>query len=189
MTPIRAEIHRLATSITPLDPEEKRHIDFVRGWIESGAEIFRTAKPATPDPHLVSYFILVDEAENKFLLTDHKKSGLWLPAGGHVEPNEHPQETVRREVLEELGIQADFVVDKPVFLTVTKTVGPTAGHTDVSFWYVLRGRVSDILNYDQGEFHKIQWFSVESAPFERTDPHLSRLIKKLSSLGLIHIKQ
>ena len=143
-------------------------------------------EPATPETHLVSYFILVDQEQNKVLLTDHKKSGLWLPAGGHVELNEHPKETVKREILEELGIQADFLSHDPLFLTVTKTVGETAGHTDVSFWYVLRGNASDALSYDKEEFHQIRWFLPTEIPYPRTDPHMSRLMQKLSSLTVLN---
>ncbi|MFI5343447.1 MAG: NUDIX domain-containing protein [Chlamydiales bacterium] len=46
---------------------------------------------------------------NIFNLVDHKKANLWLPAGGHVEPNEHPRETVKREILEELSIQVPTI--------------------------------------------------------------------------------
>jgi 8-oxo-dGTP pyrophosphatase MutT (NUDIX family) len=38
-------------------------------------------------------------------LHKHQKLGLWLPAGGHVELNELPNEAAVREVLEEMGVQ------------------------------------------------------------------------------------
>src|SRR4051812_41579927 len=82
---------------------ERGHLDFAQEWIASGASLFRVEKPAKPDPHLVAYFVLLDLATKKVLLVDHKNAELWLPAGGHVEPNEHPKETVRREIVEELG--------------------------------------------------------------------------------------
>src|SRR3989338_4811759 len=40
----------------------------------------------------------------KTLLLKHKKLGVWLPPGGHVEPNELPHEAALREVLEETGL-------------------------------------------------------------------------------------
>jgi len=43
----------------------------------------------------VSYLLLVDRPAGSVLLCDHRLSGLWLPAGGHVEPGEHPLGTVR----------------------------------------------------------------------------------------------
>ncbi len=34
----------------------------------------------------------------------HRKVKAWLPPGGHIEPNEDPVQAVRREVLEETGL-------------------------------------------------------------------------------------
>lgn len=182
---IRNEIHCTINSLSPFDEIEQEHISFTKNWIESGAEIFRTAKPATPDPHLVAYFLLIDSSANQVLLVDHKKAGLWLPAGGHVEPNEHPKETVRREILEELGIEADFVMADPLFLTVTRTVGQTAGHTDISLWYILKGCSSISYAFDSEEFVQICWFSSDQIPYNQADPHMKRCIAKLSSLGVL----
>jgi len=39
----------------------------------------------------------------------HRKNQMWLPAGGHVEPDEDPVQAVVREVLEETGIEAAVV--------------------------------------------------------------------------------
>jgi 8-oxo-dGTP diphosphatase len=178
-TNMRNIIQDLVCSLIPFDPIEAEHIEFVKNWISSGAPLFRTQKPAVPDTHLVSYFVLIDQAAKKLLLVDHKKAGLWLPAGGHVEPNEHPEETVKREIMEELGVEGDFLMKEPLFLTVTETVGQTAGHTDVSLWYILKGKESHPYQFDHTEFKDIKWFSLQEAPYHRSDPHLQRFIFKL----------
>ena len=55
--------------------------------------------------------------------------GLWLPPGGHIEANEDPIQAVRREVLEETGIEVDvlgevpFEHSKPVQLPPPVTIG------------------------------------------------------------------
>jgi 8-oxo-dGTP pyrophosphatase MutT (NUDIX family) len=125
--------------------------------------------------------VVVDPRQRKVLLVDHILAGLWLPSGGHVEPDEDPAETVRREIGEELQAEARFLVDAPLFITVTDTVGSTSGHTDVSLWYLLQGDCSAELAYDRGEFHSIAWFPLEDLPLERTDPHLARFAAKLRS--------
>jgi 8-oxo-dGTP diphosphatase len=180
--PDRWAIYQLFASLVPCDSREKEQIDFARNWISSGAELYRMGKPDHPKIHLVSYFAVVDPICREFLLVDHKKAGLWLPPGGHVEPGEHPQETVRREAQEELGIQSEFLFQEPIFLTVTNTVGNVAPHTDVSLWYVLKGKKSDHMQFDREEFHHIRWFGANDIPFERSDPQMKRFIEKVSKM-------
>jgi 8-oxo-dGTP pyrophosphatase MutT (NUDIX family) len=53
------------------------------------------------------------------LLHPHRKLGIWLPPGGHIEPNELPDEAALREVEEEAGIAVELIggygveVDEP----------------------------------------------------------------------------
>lgn len=176
---LRKKIQCLISSMKPLDSIEKEHIHFALNWIESGNEIFRIEKPATPDTHLVSYFVIASPEMNRILLVDHKKAELWLPPGGHVDPGEDPKETVKREAKEELGIDAEFLFDEPLLLTITKTVGNVARHTDVSLWYLLKGDPSQVLDYDRNEFHQIRWFGIDEIPFEKSDPHMKRFIEKM----------
>jgi len=42
--------------------------------------------------------------ENKLILIKHKKSGLWLPVGGHMDNDEVPDDAIMREAKEELNI-------------------------------------------------------------------------------------
>lgn len=42
--------------------------------------------------------------EDRVLLHFHQKLDRWLPPGGHIEPNELPDEAAVREVLEETGV-------------------------------------------------------------------------------------
>ena len=96
-----------------------------------------------------------------------------------MDPGEGPKEAVRREAKEELGIDAEFLFDKPLLLTVTKTVGNVAKHTDVSLWYLLKGDPSQVLDYDPNEFHQIRWFRIDEIPLEKSDPHMKRFIQKI----------
>jgi 8-oxo-dGTP diphosphatase len=172
---IRGEIE----SINPLDALELQHRHEALAWVDSGAPLFRTAKPATPPKHLVSYFAVVDG--ESILLVDHKSAQLWLPPGGHVEQGEHPRATVAREAREELGFAPAHDIAAPLMITCTTTVGLAAGHTDVSLWYVIDAKRSQTLAYDAQEFNDIKWFEFQEAPLGRSDPHLERFIRKLRS--------
>jgi 8-oxo-dGTP pyrophosphatase MutT (NUDIX family) len=174
---MREHIRKELTAIEPLDPVETEHLADALAWVDSGADLIRVAKPATPPKHLVSYFAVVDA--DAILLVDHKNAGLWLPSGGHVEPGEHPRSTVMRELQEELGFKADHEIQAPLMVTCTTTSGLTAGHTDVSLWYVVHGSRSQPIEFDTAEFNGVQWFHFSEVPFERSDPHLGRFLKKL----------
>lgn len=43
------------------------------------------------------------------VLHPHRKLGLWLPPGGHIEPHELPDDAARREVIEETGLAVRLV--------------------------------------------------------------------------------
>ena len=174
---MRMEIRREVALIEALDDTERNDIADVIAWIDSGAELCRLEKPATPPRHLVSYFAVVDR--DHLLLVDHINAELWLPTGGHVEPGEHPRTTALREAREELGVDGEFLHEQPLFLTLTETVGKTAGHTDVSIWYALRGDRRAELVFDTAEFRGIRWFDKDDVPLERADPQLRRFLKKL----------
>ncbi|MGI9204560.1 MAG: NUDIX domain-containing protein [Woeseiaceae bacterium] len=174
---MRAEIRKEVELIQPLDALEKESKLDVLAWIDSGAEVCRLEKPATPPMHLISYFAVVDG--DYVLLVDHINAELWLPTGGHVEPGEHPRDTALREAKEELSIEAEFLKEGPVFVSITETVGKTAGHTDVSLWYVLGGNRNAQLDFDDSEFHQVRWFHKNDVPLDRTDKHMPRFLQKL----------
>jgi 8-oxo-dGTP diphosphatase len=174
---MRAEIRAELESIDPLDAMELQHRNEALAWVESGAPLFRTAKPATPPQHLVSYFAVVDG--DNILLVDHKNAQLWLPPGGHVEPGEHPRNTVAREVREELGFSAAHEIAAPLMVTCTTTVGLSPGHIDVSLWYLVNVERSQTMTYDEQEFAGIKWFALSEVPVDRSDPNLGRFIRKL----------
>lgn len=182
---MRGTILNIINSIQPFDDIETIHHSAIISWIESGAELFRIEKPSTPPKHLVSYFVLLDPQSKKILLMDHINAELWLPPGGHVEKDEHPGIAAERECMEELNIPADFLYPDPIFLTETITTGKTAGHTDVSLWYVLRGDSEKEIEYDTEEFNGYKWFGYDEildTDISKLDPHMHRFVRKLTSL-------
>jgi 8-oxo-dGTP diphosphatase len=183
------EIYALIHTLQPFDVLEARHRSEALAWLRTTCDVFRRAKPRTPSPHLVAYFLLCDAQDGSVLLVDHIKAGLWLPTGGHVEPGEHPAQTVQREVMEELGVPAVFLPElgeRPLFLTVTETVGTEEQrHTDVSLWFVLASSRDQVFTPDLGEFHRTRWWTpqeVADADPKTLDPHLGRMITKIATL-------
>jgi 8-oxo-dGTP diphosphatase len=178
---VRSLISDLVTSVRPFDAREAADQADILAWVASGQELFRTAPPATPPKHLVVYFVPVDAAGRCLLLGDHRKSGLWLPPGGHVEDGEDPRAAVVREAAEELGIVAQPLDGRPFFLTVTPT-NDASRHLDVDLWFVLPVQREVPLAPDPREFASVRWFGLDGQrewPAERYDPEMGRFAAKL----------
>ncbi|WP_344494002.1 NUDIX hydrolase [Nonomuraea monospora] len=182
-------VRTLVEELSPHDDREAADRRWALEWVDSGAPLFRVAKPATPPHHLVVYAVLVDERRDAVLLVDHRKARAWLPPGGHVDPGEDPRRTVLREAEEELGLAARFhpaLGREPFFLTVTRTRGADS-HTDVTLWFVLEGDQRAAVTPDLREFAEVRWFGLGDGSrweAERFDPEMSRFVAKLSAARL-----
>lgn len=83
--------------------------------------------------------------EGKVLLHLHRKLGMWLPPGGHIERDELPDDAAVREVLEETGLRVELVGEKredvqdPVQLhrpagVQLENIGPGHQHIDLIYF-------------------------------------------------------
>ncbi|WP_412543085.1 NUDIX domain-containing protein [Longispora sp. K20-0274] len=182
----RATLAGLLAAIVPHDPTEQAALERASTWIASGADLYRTAKPATPPQHLVSYFQVIDPDTGFLLLGEHRNAGLLLPNGGHVEPDEAPWDAVVRECAEELRLRARPSAQfgtAPVFCSVTTTKGAaTERHVDVSLWHVVHATAVEVSHFDEAEFAAMHWLSphdILSTALDRLDPCMHRFVHKL----------
>ena len=195
MRPSVQVVHELVAGLDPADDLEAAHRAETLRWLEATDDVFRRVVPAVPDRHLVSYVVPVDPDDGAALLVDHRRAGLWLPPGGHVEPDEHPADTARREAAEELGIDAEFAdpTARPSFVTVTRTVGAagsggdsggdSGGHEDVSLWFLVRWSRRIPLRPDPTEFRSVRWWTpqqLQATDPGRFDPHLGRFLRAVA---------
>lgn len=75
---------------------------------------------------------------------------------------------------------------RPLFVTVTHTVGQDRGHLDVSLWFVLSGERGMTLAPDPSEIREARWWSpaeVLAGDPRRLDPHYGRFAASRSSVG------
>lgn len=84
-------------------------------------------------------------SEGKVLLHRHRKLGMWLPPGGHIERDELPDDAALREVMEETGVEVELVgerredVEDPVQLrrpagVQLENIGPGHQHIDLIYF-------------------------------------------------------
>ena len=114
----------------------------------------------------VAVFVVRD---GKVLLHWHRKLGMWLPPGGHIERDELPDEAAVREVLEETGVEVELVgerredVEDPVQLhrpagVQLENIGP--GHQHIDLIYFARPKGHSPIR-DEYAADKVGWYAPE----------------------------
>lgn len=138
--------------------------------------------------HLVVSLAVYDPKKRKVFIGLHKKSGLWLFGGGHLEKGEMPMDAVRRESEEEFGIKFLFNnINGPSLLTITLIDNPTkqkcTKHFDI--WYFIPID-SESFNFDKDkvseEFSEAGWKTFSQARTLITTPSYREPIDKIEEL-------
>ncbi len=117
---------------------------------------------------------IIDEEKQKVLLIFHNKMKKWLPAGGHIDPNETPPEAAIREAKEETGLAVELIreenlwihypnatsIERP-FLCLLEEIpafGNQPAHQHIDNIFVGRP-VGGELVWNPRETRAIKWFS------------------------------
>ena len=141
-----------------------------------------------PYSHFCVYFAAFDANSKKVFIGHHKKSGLWLFNGGHIDKGETPEVSLEREIGEEWGVKIPLEsIGEPRLLTITPINNPTkqkcTKHFDI--WYFVPLSENEFTP-DQSlldtEFHTTGWKSIDEARALITDPNTLMAIDKFESL-------
>ncbi len=132
--------------------------------------------------HFTATAFIVD-SRNRTLLLWHKRLGRWMPPGGHVDPDELPEETARRECREETGLDVEIVgelqedmfagnpaegriLKKPLVLLLENIPASTErnepAHQHMDFVYLARPvNENQALSLQEEEGTDLRWFTRE----------------------------
>lgn len=114
------------------------------------------------------------------LLLRHKRLGIWVQPGGHLEPGETPWAAGRRESEEETGLRfASWPSDPPPLLHVDVHPGGS-GHTHLDLRYLLAVEGDPTPRPAAGESQDVRWYGWEEV-LSKADPGLAGLLRHLRS--------
>lgn len=142
------------------------------------------------------------ENNSRFLLLFHKKIGLWLYPGGHIETDEEPQDAMFREVREEVGVDVELfdpesggiipplvpgrVFELPVPLAIlceriaARPDSPEHWHIDLVYHCYL----ADKLRQDMGDREDTKWVTAEEASTLHCPKELPSLMKRAAKRSI-----
>lgn len=126
------------------------------------AELERLPSPFLEDAdasHVTASGLVV--GPRGIVLHRHRRLGIWMQPGGHVDPGETPWEAALRETIEETGLDVTEPEGAPVLVHLD--VHPAAkGHTHLDLRYLLLGADADP-RPAMGESQEVRWFSWSAA--------------------------
>ncbi len=141
------------------DPELAR-------WLAALAHPDALRRDHRPD-HVTASALVLDGSATATLLVLHRKVGLWLQPGGHVDDVDVSLAAAAlREAQEETGLPGLTTDPVPVALDRHPAPCGARDHLDVQFLLQARGRPDPTVS---GESIDVRWWPVDDLPVQRVD--------------------
>lgn len=159
MTIVRAaQLRSSLAAHVPGDADEVRSLARTRRLLDW----LRAPLDEHADPTHVTGSAIVRDGAGRVLLHRHKRLGIWLQPGGHLEPGEGPWDAAVRETREETGVVASHPAGAPLLVHVDVHEGPR-GHVHLDLRYLLHADGRAALTPAEGESPDVAWRSAEAA--------------------------
>lgn len=120
----------------------------------------RSPLDETADPTHVTASAIVLGGDDRVLLHRHKRLGIWLQPGGHLDPGESCEVAVLREVVEETGLLGTLEGAGPLHVDVHE--GPR-GHVHLDVRWLVRVPAGAEPAPAEGESQDVAWFDRDDA--------------------------
>lgn len=183
---------RLREQLRDYRPADSTEAGFVSRMLElcaSGTACERSH--VAPGHFTASAFVLSPDGQDVVLI-HHKKLGIWVQPGGHVDAADADLESgARREVAEEVGLTelqllggeplsggAAALFDVDIHVIPARKSEPAHEHFDVRFAFRARSRT--LVRSD--EVADLRWVPLAEVAGIATDDSVMRAVKKLSGL-------
>ena len=169
---LRERVRQSVATKRPIDDAERNCIaEFLRHFDALADPFDEHADPV----HVTGSAIV--SGSRGVVLIKHKRLGIWLQPGGHVDAGETPWDAARREAHEETGLDVDFAGGAPQLVHVDVHPGGR-GHAHLDLRYLVEaGDVEPAP--PEGESQEIGWFEWDAAVERADDERLKSLLRAL----------
>lgn len=169
-------VARIRADAAGRDPVDARERSSIEQMMEAFEQLSDPLSQAADPIHVTGSGLVV--GPRGVVLLKHKRLGIWLQPGGHIDLGETPWDAALRESAEETGLEVAFAgpVDGhgvPQLAHVDVHLGGR-GHTHLDCRYLIDGGDADPAP-GEGESQEIGWFAWQAA-IERADPGLAGIL-------------
>lgn len=175
-------MHSARAAIVAYQPEDPRE----QGFRQRMLQLLELSAPTSRDHfspgHLTASAFVLSPARDAVLLILHKKLGLWLQPGGHIEADDESLlAAARREVAEEVGLELPagqgLIFDLDIHAIPARKSEPEHEHFDVRFCF--HAPTLDFAIND--EVVAARWASLAQIDQLTSDESVLRVARKLEA--------
>jgi 8-oxo-dGTP pyrophosphatase MutT (NUDIX family) len=164
---------RSMLALRAADPVDERETRSVAAF-EAALQKLENPFDQDADPtHVTSSAIIIGDAG--VVLHLHKRLGIWIQPGGHLEPGEDLAAGAMREAREETGLELTHPPDGPRMVHVDVHAGGR-GHTHLDLRWLLHAEGTP--RPPEGESQDVRWFGWDEA-IAIADPGLTGALRAM----------